>query len=748
MNQLPDPSALPMESAPVSLLMVNADGAIKFANQSALHRFGVDRQQLQGAHYQDLFVPGKEFSWPSIWEQLKTHRTFVQNTVIKGDELARLVEPSMQFDVHHELVDEPGIDPYALVTILEASQPQKVFRDLQRTESIQRAVMESSLDSIMLLDRDATIRFINRTHPDLTKEQVIGTSIFAYVAEKYHDTMKQCFDRVFRTGKPDAYQVDFEAPGGEVSTWEARVAPVLADGEISGLAVIARDVTERNHVIAALSERERSLKRAQQIARMGSWEFDLKTGKPNGSKELFRILGMDEAAELPSVEVFLKEYLHEDDHDFLIHSFERVLTTGVVAGQEFRIRRKPDNQIRFIRAENETLRDDSGMPIKQVGTFQDITAQKEAELALRESEEKFRVLTEESPSIVYIARDFRILYCNANLSSTSGYSVTELLSIDCRDLIAPEHVELVSERHIQRLRGEDPPSRYEIKFISKQGKEIWLDLASKRIDYEGKPAVLVSCVDITDRKDQERQLSEMANQLSHVTRLTTMGEMVAGIAHEINQPLSAIANFAFASQNALEAGGKENEASIKKWLESISKQAVRSGDIIRRLRNFTRKSTGERVWVDLNRVIQDSIALIKSDSQNRGVSVACHLPESPALVNANYVEIQQVVVNLLGNACEATRGESEPRITVTLEEHQGTARLTVEDNGPGVSEGDLTSIFDAFFTTKTDGMGMGLAISKSIVESHEGSLMLEEGDETGARFRFQLPVGASRKVTG
>ncbi len=248
---------------------------------------------------------------------------------------------------------------------------------------------------------------------------------------------------------------------------------------------------------------------------------------------------------------------------------------------------------------------------------------------------------------------------------------------------------------------------------------------------------------IVARKMAETRLRDMDSQLAHVGRLKTMGEMVAGIAHEINQPLAAIANYSLASKNVLESSSADHELPVVDWIQRINQQAVRCGEIIRNLRNYVKKEDDQWTWVDLNRAVNDSIALITSDLGKHGVVIECNLPNPGPKVRGIEVQIQQVIVNLLRNACDATGELPEPRVEVKIESADGRARLVVFDNGPGIDESMQARLFDPFFTTKADGMGMGLAICKTIIDAHEGKLRYARPGPVGSAFIVELPAVAS-----
>jgi C4-dicarboxylate-specific signal transduction histidine kinase len=218
--------------------------------------------------------------------------------------------------------------------------------------------------------------------------------------------------------------------------------------------------------------------------------------------------------------------------------------------------------------------------------------------------------------------------------------------------------------------------------------------------------------------------------------------MVAGIAHEVNQPLYSILNFAKASRNVLAAEGEPNREDLREWNEEIAAAASRTGEIIARLRSFVRRTEMQCSSADLNEIVRESIELMAFETRRLGIAVRPELCESPFAVNVDRVQIQQVVVNLLRNACEAMAGGPAPAgmIVVRTALVDRGAEISVADRGPGLPAGGDLQIFDAFVTTKPDGLGMGLAISKTIVEAHGGSLSGASNPEGGATFRFTLPV--------
>ena len=222
-----------------------------------------------------------------------------------------------------------------------------------------------------------------------------------------------------------------------------------------------------------------------------------------------------------------------------------------------------------------------------------------------------------------------------------------------------------------------------------------------------------------------------------------MGEMASGIAHELNQPLSAISNYTRGSIRMLQNGQEGMRDQLIEVMERVASQAERAGEIIRQLRRFIRKEEPERKWVDLNRLIRELVAFLQPELRKARVILQLQLLEELPQLWAHDIQLEQVLLNLTRNAIEAMQDvpPEQRRLLVRTSLGEGGVELVVEDSGHGISEALREKIFEPFVTTKEQGMGLGLSISRGIIEAHDGRLVLDHASGRGTRLRIILPTG-------
>jgi two-component system sensor kinase FixL len=274
----------------------------------------------------------------------------------------------------------------------------------------------------------------------------------------------------------------------------------------------------------------------------------------------------------------------------------------------------------------------------------------------------------------------------------------------------------------------------------KDGEIFPIELSVGEVLKQQKPHFVGIIRDISDRMRAEQEAHEIRERLAHITRLGVMGEMASGIAHEINQPLTAITNYAQASVRLLQNNAADTGEFIE-ILGKISQQAQRAGEVIRRLRSFIRKRESHREAVNIRQLILDTLAMTETDTRMLNCTTRVSLDDSYPKIVADGVQIQQVILNLIRNALDAMEDINRPEIYIGVKTliKEGMLEIEITDNGPGLPPERETELFKPFFTTKTSGMGMGLAISQTIINSHGGRLWFTRTESGGSNFHFTLP---------
>ena len=370
----------------------------------------------------------------------------------------------------------------------------------------------------------------------------------------------------------------------------------------------------------------------------------------------------------------------------------------------------------------------------------------DAEQALR-SEYAFRKAMEDSLMVGMRARDMegRVSYVNPAFLQMVGFSADELIGLaPPMPYWAPEEMERTLQLHNDVREGKAPHEGFEIRLMHKNGSRFdALVYEAPLIDADGEQTGwMASIIDVTARKHAEELAQQQQEKLQVTARLVTMGEMASTLAHELNQPLAAITSYNTGCLNKLESGNFSAEQ-LKEALEKLAVQAQRAGHIIRRVHDFVRKSEPKRVPCDLAEVIDDSIGFIEGAAKARGVRIVREIQGMRPELLADPVMLEQVLLNLMRNGIEAMRHtpSEQRRLTVKLSQlDRQQMEIRVVDRGPGIPPEVEEKLFTPLFSTKAEGMGMGLNICRSIIEVHHGRLWVEANPDGGSIFIITLPI--------
>ena len=360
------------------------------------------------------------------------------------------------------------------------------------------------------------------------------------------------------------------------------------------------------------------------------------------------------------------------------------------------------------------------------------------------------ILNSVADGISGVDLDGNSTFVNQAMEKITGWTAEELIGRNQHELLHHTRADGSPHRQeecpvYQTFRDDTPRFVDEDVFWKRDGHPIPVEYSSTPIrDEEGRTVgSVVVFRDISERKQVEENARQHLMDLAHVARLSTMGEMASGIAHELNQPLTAIATNSHACIRMLESGEVQREKCAD-VMERISKQAERAGEIIRHLRQFVRKEQPERKPIDLNELIQEVLVLIRPEARRAGVWIQTELDSGISRVMAQHIQIDQVILNLVRNAIEAMTEVPKKRRKLRIQTSRGvgeTLSVTVADTGPGLSKEIKDQLFNPFVTTKAEGMGLGLSISQGIIEAHNGRIEMKSEPGWGALFQFTLPSG-------
>jgi PAS domain S-box-containing protein len=373
---------------------------------------------------------------------------------------------------------------------------------------------------------------------------------------------------------------------------------------------------------------------------------------------------------------------------------------------------------------------------------------------LQIGEERFRRVVEAAPNaMIMVNQEGQITLANQQAEKTFGYPREELLGRPI-EMLVPERLRSGHQgfRHDYLC---DPQARpmgagRELFGRRKDGTEVPVEIGLSPIHTSKGLLVLASIVDITERKLAELEAARQRHDLAHLARVTALGELSSSLAHELTHPLTAILSNAQAAQRFL-ADDDVDLDEVREILNDIVTQDQRAGDVIHSLRLMLKKGELQEHCddVDLNEVIRDVVNLMRSDLINRNVTLDTDLAQKLPAITGDRVQLQQVLLNLALNGCEAMAdyNSSERRLLIASQWENGAVRVSVADRGSGIPEEKMQQVFERFFTTKKEGMGLGLSVCRTIIDAHRGKIWATNDAGCGATFHFSLPiVGAGKEA--
>jgi PAS domain S-box-containing protein len=598
------------------------------------------------------------------------------------------------------------------------------------------------LDGVFTAANPALQRMLDRT-----EEEIVGPNVLELNHEDERAATADALAK-FRSGSLTERQVEKKYLKKDGSLVWLNITTTLVPATETAapfLQAIYVDITRRVQSEAALRASDERWRAIFESAAVGIATGDLDGGVLTMNPTFQRMLGYT-GDEFRNLTVF--EFTHEDDR-----AETRRFFTGIVTGQQTSYRLEK----RYRRKDGATVSADvSASMVPATDTTPaflavvavDVTDRKRVEAALRASEERWRRIFETSAAGMATARlDGVFTAANPALrrmldrteDEIVGRTAMEITDEDERtetaNVVANFRSGLLQEYHVEK------------RYLKRDGSPLWLNITTTLVPATGTadPFLQAIYINITDRKRAEEALQQAQADLARFNRVMLLGEMTASIAHEINQPIAAVITNANAGLRWLGAQQPDLDE-VQQALHRIVRDGTRAGEVIGRIRALVKKVPPRRDRLDINEAIREVTALTETEIQRNGVRLQSRLADGLPLVAADRVQLQQVMINLIVNAIEAMSAASERLRELTIVSGADDANdmfVEVQDTGPGLDPEKRDRLFQSFYTTKPDGIGMGLAISRSIAEAHGGRLSAVPNKPRGAVFRLTLPVKAT-----
>jgi PAS domain S-box-containing protein len=639
---------------------------------------------------------------------------------------------------------------------LEAEAKLRRSQDkLRDSEREWREVFEHNPVMYFMVDADGTVLNVNTfgaAQLGYTVAELVGASVLNVFLEEDRPFVRKCVAVCLETvGQSHTWEIRKIRKNGSL-LWVRENAKTMrrSDGKLVVL-VACEDVTERKRTEHALQQSEAYLAHAQGLSHTGSWSWDVRRDDFGyRSAEVYRLFGFDPEQGASAKEI--QSRIPAEDLQML----GDVVRKAVRARQgqfefDFHVV-LPGGATRRIHSVAHPVLDRDGEVSEILGTHMDVTEQYAARekleaafLALRESEQRFRDYAETASDWLWeTGPDHRVTHLSEHTSAAAS-AATGLLRWEVASDFDSEPEKW--RQHRATLEAHLPFRDLVYRTENRMGSPIFVRTSGKPVfdangvflGYRGVSTDITASI----RADQaEQALRKAQAELAHVTRVTTLGELTASIAHEINQPLAAVIANAEACRSWLDRDPPDLDAA-RRSAEWIVEDGNRASEVTRRVRALAKKTDIEKASLDINDVANDAMALVQRELSSHGAVLELEFAPDLPRIFGDRVQLQQVIINLLINAVEAMESVADrPReLTIRSGRHEdGRIFLSVTDTGVGLPDAAAERMFTPFFTTKSSGMGMGLSICRSIVEAHEGRLSASRNEGNGATFQFVLPV--------
>lgn len=561
---------------------------------------------------------------------------------------------------------------------------------------------------------------------------------------------RKAWSTCLRTGEAAEFSQRVPNAKGDYRWFLSRVEPLRAsDGTLLQWVGVNLDIEEGKKAEDLLRRSEAHLAEAQRLSHTGAVRYN-GTAILFASEETYRIWGFDPAQGLPGREVVFQR-IHPGDRDWLKAEVWRAVGEKRRYSIAYRIL-LPDGTVKHLETIGEPVFSANGKLVEIFATQTDVTERKRAEEALRESEAKFRDYAETASDWFWeIGPDYKYTLLTEN---AFGSGAADRIGTACWDHALDLETEPEKWRLVRATLDSRKPFRdFVFRSLDGNGSPMYVKASGQPVfdadgEFRGYRGTGTDVTALVRAQEEHERLRQLESDLARTNRLGMMGELAASLAHEIAQPIATARNNARAAMHFLDRSTPD-PGEVREALACVVDDADRAGQILDRIRDHIKKAPPLKERVDLNQAITDVIALAQGTIIQNGVSVQTRLTEGLPHVQVDRVQVQQVILNLILNAVEAIslvkKGARELAI-ITEQQKAGSVLVAVRDSGPGIDPQHLDRIFDAFYTTKSRGVGMGLSICRSIIHAHGGRLWADANEPRGALFQFTLPIAESLSI--
>jgi PAS domain S-box-containing protein len=642
--------------------------------------------------------------------------------------------------------DETGKVVGVLGIFWDVTERKKTEEALRDSTEKWASLTENTDDLILIVDGDGIIKFANKTMPPYNLEEAIGKTVYEYIPREQHEAMRTPLRKVFETREPTEYEISSIIPKIGAIWFRTKIVPIKHDGKVTGAILISTNITESKKIEETLRESEERYRVLVESAADAIFTLNEAGDFLSANQEAARRMGK---APEDIIGKNMHDLFPEGTTDLQMKRIKAVFQTGnPVFADEAPTQTKLGQ--RWYNTSLMPVRDSNGTIVYVIGIARDITERKWMEEQLRqhsehleelvrkrteelsESEKKYSVVVEEASDGVVVLQNEKIVFTNQKVLEILGYLKDELIGLSIEKLVSEKYRRLAVERYQRRLQGEEVPASYEIETLTKTGESVPVELSATRIDYRGHPADLVIIRDIRERKRLEEQRLRLE-------KMAALGEAAAMVGHDLRNPLQAIKNAAYVLEHLMPQGSNVSRVpaldKVKKMIEVIDDSVSYADSIVLDLRDFSADKEPNCGQVDVNALVDEVLHNIRIPN---GVTVDRQFSQVP-LLSVDADQIKRVFQNLVQNAVQAM--QKEGMLTVVSGEKDGFVEVAFNDTGAGISKEAMKKLFSPFFTTKAQGMGMGLAICKKFVEANDGTIAVKSQEGEGTTFTVRLPIG-------